>query len=97
MQERKKPSEEELGKLVAEMEKRLDLLEQRYEYARSAFPTNDLGKPDYDGHRRIHNELSDQSKIVQGYKVDVTRTIFNYIVVGLLALLVLGFFVAIGK
>ena len=83
--------------MLTELEKRLDLLEHGYEYVRSAFPTNDLGKPDFDGHRKSHIQLFDESKIVQGYKGDVTRAILSAVVVVLLTMLVSGFFVAIGK
>lgn len=71
------PNNDELWKLVTELNDRLSIIEHRHGYVSSAFPQNDLGKPDYDGHRKQHLQLVEDSKVVQGYKSEVTKTILS--------------------
>lgn len=73
------PPDEELWKLVQDVNSRLSAIEHRYGYVASAFPKNDLDKPDYDGHRKAHLQLIEDSKVVAGYKVGVTKTVLTII------------------
>ena len=73
------PPDEELWKLVQDVNSRLSAIEHRYGYVSSAFPKNDLDKPDYDGHRKAHLQLIEDSKVVAGYKVGVTKTVLTII------------------
>ena len=73
------PPDEELWKLVQDVNSRLSAMEHRHGYVSSAFPKNDLDKPDYDGHRKAHLQLIEDSKVVAGYKVGVTKTVLTII------------------
>ncbi len=63
---------------------RLNLLDR-------AFPKNEYGEPDYEGHRRYHASLLEAAKIMQGYKQTATTEIVKWVGVsmmgGLLGLL----------
>lgn len=91
------PNTDELWKHVSELNDRLSIIEHRHGYVSSAFPQNDLGKPDYDGHRKAHIQLVEDSKVVQGYKSEVTKTILSVIAGALLTMLGTGFIQAITK
>lgn len=73
------PNDDELWKFVQDLNARVATMEHRHGYVSSAFPQNDLGKPDYDGHRRAHIQLIEDSKVVAGYKVGVTKTVLTII------------------
>ena len=49
-----------------------------------AFVLNDLGEPDYDGHRRAHLEWIEGHKIVNGYKIEATKKVVGWVVVAIL-------------
>lgn len=89
------PNNDELWKHITELNDRLALIEHRHGYVSSAFPQNDLGKPDYDGHRRAHIQLTEDSKVVQSYKSEVTKTILSIVAGALLAMVGSGFIQAI--
>jgi hypothetical protein len=83
--------------MVREMNDRISLMEHRHGYVSSAFPQNDLGKPDYDGHRRAHLQLIEDGKVVAGYKGEVAKTVLGVIAGGVITLLISGFMSAITK
>lgn len=85
------PNNDELWKHITELNDRLSLIEHRHGYVSSAFPQNDLGKPDYDGHRKAHIQLVEDSKVVQSYKSEVTKTILSIVAGALLTMLASGF------
>lgn len=91
------PDNEELWKHIREINERVSMMEHRHGYISSAFPHNDLGKPDYDGHRRSHLQLVEDSKVVAGYKSEVTKTVLAAVTGCVLTLLVSGLVTAIGK
>lgn len=97
MQDHNTPDNDELWKMVREMNDRLSLMEHRHGYVSSAFPQNDLGKPDYDGHRKSHLQLIEDSKVVAGYKGEVTKTVLSLIAGGVITLLISGFMTAVSK
>lgn len=84
------PNNDELWKHISELNDRLSIIEHRHGYVSSAFPQNDLGKPDYDGHRRSHLQLIEDSKVVQGYKSEVTKTILSIVAGAVLAIFASG-------
>lgn len=91
------PSNEDLWKHVQTMNDRLSVMEHRHGYVSSAFPQNDLGKPDYDGHRRSHLALIEQEKVVDGYKGEITKTILSILAGVVLTLLGSGILQALTK
>lgn len=58
--------------------------------AASAFPQNDLGKPDYDGHRKSHILMINDANVVAGYKQSVTKQVLSIIVTAIVTLLLAG-------
>lgn len=77
------PTNAELWTLVQGMNDRVSTLEHRYGYIISAFPKNDLGKPDFDGHRKDHLQIRKDGEVVESYKEGATKTVLNWAVVGL--------------
>lgn len=71
---------EDVWTLLKEVNDRLSKLEHRYGYISSAFVTNDLGKPDYDGHRRSHGEMIKQAQAMDGYKQEGAKGIIKMLV-----------------
>jgi len=45
-----------------------------------AFIKNDLGEPDYDGHRKQHLAIADAEKILQSYKNEATKKVIGWVV-----------------
>ena len=97
MQDHTTPEREEIWKYLKDINDRVSVMEHRHGYVSSAFPQNDLGKPDYDGHRKSHLQLIEDSKVVAGYKGEVTKTILTAIAGGLLTLLASGFMTLLSK
>ena len=56
-----------------------------------AFPHNDLGKPDFDGHRQDHLKRIAEAKNMLHYKHSVTKQIISMTVVFLVGLMSSGF------
>ena len=84
------PTNAELWTLVQGMNDRVSTLEHRYGYIASAFPRNELNKPDYDGHRRDHVLSRKENEVVEGYKEGATKTVLNWAAVGLAAVFLAG-------
>lgn len=91
------PENEELWKFAQDLNTRIANLEHQYGWLRSAFPQNDLSKPDYDGHRKDHLQIKEDNKVVAGYKGHVTKTVLAAVAGGLLTMLASGFMAAISK
>lgn len=70
---------------------RLISIESTHKSMSKAFVLNDLGEPDYDGHRSAHARLIKESAVVDGYKQDATKKIIGAIVMFVLGLLATGF------
>lgn len=84
------PDLTQLQKDVTSINERLSVIEHRHGYVSTAFPQNDLGKPDYDGHRKAHLSMMDDAKVVAGYKQGVTRQILSVVVTAIVTLLLAG-------
>lgn len=56
----------------------------------TAFPLNDLGKPDHEGHRLAHKSMIQAAKIMESYKVDATKKVLMWGVGGVLFILTTG-------
>lgn len=75
---------------------RLSRVEHSHSAMRSAFPANDLQKPDYDGHRKEHNRRATDEKVVEGYKQAAIKEFIKTVLAAALGLLVLGFAAWVG-
>ena len=49
-----------------------------------AFVKNDLGEPDFDGHRRAHLQLIEAEKVMSSYKHEATKKFIGWFVTVLL-------------
>jgi hypothetical protein len=79
-----------LRKDVDDLHARLSVVEHSHSSMREAFIQNDLGKPDYDGHRRGHKQLVKDSEVVEGYQIDATKKVVGAVVLGVLTLTMTG-------
>lgn len=69
-----------------DMRTRIATLERGFAQMQTAFTRNDLGEPDYDGHRVSIIKQKEADKIVEGYKLTATTKVIG-VVVGFLVLL----------
>ena len=79
---------DDLWKMLQEAHNRISILEHRASFTATAFPKNDLGKPDYDGHRKHHLQIEKDEKLVEGYQIDATKKVIGggvFFIIGLLA------------
>jgi len=60
-----------------------DVQELKHSMARmrEGFVKNDLGNPDYDGHRVSHASSIEKAKVVQGYQRDMTKRAMEWLLV----------------
>lgn len=77
---------DELLGSVREIKKRQVELYTSFAAMSKAFPKNDLGDPDFDGHRREHLGRREYDKVLNEYKVDVTKKVI-WAALGLLGVL----------
>lgn len=66
---------------IEKLNSRVDTLEHSCSRIREAFVKNDLGNPDYDGHRVAHASAIDKAKVVSGYQRDMTKKVLEWILV----------------
>ena len=67
--------------------KRLDEFEAKGGLIDRAFVKDDLGTPDFEGHRRAHANLIEADKLLQSYKNEATKKVIGWIVAVLLGAL----------
>ena len=68
---------EDVWALTKDTNDRMSALEHQYGYIRSAFVQNDLGKPDYDGHRRAHLSQIKAAEALEGYKQEGAKSVMK--------------------
>lgn len=68
---------EDMWKHITTLNDRLNVLEHRYNNFRTAFVQNDLGTPDFDGHRRAHLAQIKQAEVMDGLKQEGTKGILK--------------------
>jgi hypothetical protein len=61
--------------LIIALDQRVQTMEHSCVRMKEAFVKNDLGLPDYDGHRTDHKLRREETQVVEGYKKDVTKSI----------------------
>ena len=77
---------DELLGSVREIKKRQVELYSSFTAMSKAFPKNDLGDPDFDGHRKDHLGRREYDKVLNEYKVDVTKKVI-WVALGLIGVL----------
>lgn len=58
--------------------KRLNDFERSHLNIDRAFVKDDLGTPDYEGHRKAHLALMEADKVLQSYKQDATKKVLAW-------------------
>jgi hypothetical protein len=84
------PSNKDLLNVITQINERTRAIESTLKSHDSAFVINDLGTPDYDGHRKSHIKLENEANIVENYKKNVSEVIIKWGVGALLLILVTG-------
>lgn len=64
--------------------KRLNDLERKHLQIDRSFVKDDLGTPDYEGHRKAHLSLIEAEKVLDGYKQEATKKVLGWFVALLL-------------
>ena len=90
-EEGKEPSLQDSWHLARSAHSRINELKVDHDLLRRAFLKDDLDTPDYDGHRKSHIKFQDAEKLVQDYKVSMTKDVLKMIVGFVIGLLVIGF------
>jgi len=70
--------------------RRIDDLRIDQELVKRAFIKDDLGTPDFDGHRKSHKTINDTQALVQDYKISMTKDLIKWIVSFILGALLVG-------
>lgn len=83
-------SNKELLVLVTQINERTREIEKNIKSLSTAYVKNDLGEPDYDGHRKSHIQMDKQADLVENYKKGITETIITWLVTGLMIVLASG-------
>lgn len=55
----------------------LRLLHQRVTRLEDSLPRDDIGKPDFDGHRAYHADRIESSKMIRSYQQEVTKNMLR--------------------
>ena len=71
------PENHNFEKDIQDLNARVSAIEHKSARTVEAFVKNDLGVPDYDGHRKAHIEMIEQAKVVSGYKRTLTQRILD--------------------
>lgn len=69
---------------------KLTEIQQRQLDHSTAFLVNDLGKPDYEGHRQAHKAMVRAAEALDGYKTDATKKVIGIVLGVVGTLLALG-------
>lgn len=81
------PTSSDVWNLLLEIRDRLDHVERLQAEHATAFPTNDLAKPDFDGHRRAHKTMIKDAALVEDYKTDMTKKVFGWLSIGAISII----------
>lgn len=82
---------EYISKRLAKQEDVIKSIIIKLDLITSSFIHNDLGRPDYDGHRKEHLSLAQTKKTLEGYKEDSAKKILGVIITVILFLILGGF------
>lgn len=73
-----------------EILQRLNEIQQRQIEYSSAFTLDDLGKPDFYGHRQRHISFDKAHELMDKYKTDATKRFIDIVVTAVCTLLLVG-------
>ncbi len=83
--------------LNLEIRDRVIALEGTHKHVSEAFVKDDLGQPDYHGHRKAHLQMIKDTEVVAGYKQDATKRIIGFVIAAVLGMLAAGFIEALRR
>lgn len=87
----KEPTNGEIWRLLIEIRDRVARIESRAAAVDTAFVVDDLGRPDYDGHRASHRRMIKDAEAVDQYKMDATKKVIGIAIGVVVLLLTTGF------
>lgn len=86
------PTIADVWQISLEIRDRLAIVERQQLEHITAFPVNDLNKPDYDGHRKSHVSMMKSQEVMTSYKTEATKKVIGIFVVFIIGLISSGFF-----
>lgn len=78
--------------VVTDTKDRISSIDRRLELIDTAFVKNDLGKPDYDQHRKDQLNARKTEETLNKYKFEFTKSLLKWVGVTVAALLLSGVF-----
>lgn len=75
---------------LAAIERRLDGIEHGMDATASAFVVNDIGRPDFDGHRKSHLQMLKTAAQMDAYKSEGAKRVIAIVVLALAGIFALG-------
>jgi len=90
------PSLKDIYAVLGAIQKQLDTIETRLTTQSKAFTRNELGEPDFDGHRTFHTKSIEAAAALQKYKTGLTKSLLEWIMKGGIAVMGLGLLSLIG-
>ena len=84
------PSNADLAAMLSKIASDLADVKREVISLSKAFPTNDLGEPDFDGHRKAHVGMIAAAKVMDGYKVEVTKKLVGYVTIFAIGIMTTG-------
>lgn len=87
----KEPTNGEIWRLLIEIRDRVARIESRAAAVDTAFVVDDLGRPDYDGHRASHRRMIKDAEAVDNYKMDATKKVIGIAIGFVVLLMTTGF------
>ena len=84
------PSSDPVLSLLKELLDRVAHIERKQEEHCTAYPVNDLHKPDFDGHRRDHIHRIKASEVMDNYKQSATKSVLGWLVIFIAGLTAAG-------
>jgi len=72
------------------LEDKVNAIHLKLDLITTAFSKNDLGTPDFDGHRKEHISMEKTKSAFEGYKEISTRRLLNIIISGVVILFIGG-------
>ena len=86
-----------VAKLTEDLKNHQDSAERIRQAHEKAFVKNDLGEPDFEGHRLYHTRSIKNAQDMENYKTGMTRTFLDWVVKGFLAIVVAGIISIVSK
>lgn len=77
------------------IKKKTEVIESTIIRQTTAFVKNDLDEPDYDGHRKSHIKINEETKILENYKHSISEQVMKWLVNGAIIIFCSGVIVTL--